>query len=273
MDNVDPQMATQIELERLYSKNQLIPRIRAEFQSCTEINFQEIMSVNDILPEFGWDVLIQMSLHKRANVSTLVGTLYHHFNDAQLTADNLLKAVDADLMDWSESLKLFITKFNVGEHVQRELDLFQYPLPMVVDPLPIENNLQSGYVLNNSSVILNNGHHDGDVVLDHLNLCNQVKLSINTECLKVLNNKWKNLDKPKDGETQPEFHKRKTAFAKFNIKAKEVMDILIEHGNEFRFTHAYDRRGRTYPKAYYISSQGNSYQKAMLEFYNKELVT
>ncbi len=274
--HVDPQQELiehQVMLERLYAKNQLIPRLMAEFRNCPDINFEEEFTNLGIPRLFGMDLLVQMALHKRADVPTMVGLLYHHFNDAQLTADMLLKAVDADVVDWDGRTKMFITRFELTTEVQAELDRFQYPLPMVVKPQTVEHNRSSGYLIANSSVILKNNHHDDDVCLDHLNRANGIKLSINLECVRMLHNKWKNLDKRKADETQEDFMRRKKAFLKYDRTAHDVMELLIEHGNEFYLTHRYDKRGRTYCSGYHVTYQGNPWNKAVIEFTDRELVT
>src|SRR5690606_9744099 len=101
----------QLELEKLYSKNQLIPRIKEEFQDCEEFNFEKYMLECGIPVKFGLDLLVQMVLHKRASLTTLIGCLRHHFQDSQLTADMLYKAAQADLVDYSSQLRMFIVKF------------------------------------------------------------------------------------------------------------------------------------------------------------------
>lgn len=263
----------QMMLEQLYSKNQLLPRLQTEFRSCPDINFEEEFTRLGIPVHFGLDLVVQMALHKRADVPTMVGILYHHFNDAQMTADMILKAVDADVVDWDGRKQLLITRFDVAPHVQAELDRFQYPLPMVIPPRPIRDNRSSGYLMNNSSVILKKNHHDDDVCLDHLNTVNQVRLSINLECVAMLHNKWKSLDQRKPTETQDQFILRKKAFLKYDRTAHDVMDLLLEHGNEFYLTHKYDKRGRTYSCGYHVNYQGNPWNKAVIEFADKELVT
>lgn len=263
----------QIELERLFSKNQLIPRIKAEFTNCTTVDFKTYMIEQEIPVQFGLDLLVQMVLHKRANLPTLVGILHHHLDDAQATADMLLKCAMADLVDWSPDLKLFVVKFPITQDVQDELDRFQYPLPMVVEPKTIKDNRTSGYYENQSSVILKKNHHEDDVCLDHLNRLNKIKLTINDVVVKMVKNKWKNLDKPKDCETKEDFEKRKKAFAKYDRTAKDVIKVLMEHSDSFYLTHKYDKRGRTYCMGYHVNYQGNPWNKSCIEFANKETIT
>jgi hypothetical protein len=267
-------MDNQEQLELLFSKNQLIPRIRAEFENCQEYDFKAHMIEHKIPIDFGFALLVQINLHKRANLPTMVGVLRSHCEDSQATADMLMRAAIADLVDWDPELKLFIVKYPISADVQAELDRFAYPLPMVVPPRPIQDNRDSGYLLNKSSVILGGSanHHTGDVCLDHLNRSNQIKMSINLAVATGTKNSWANMDKPKPGESWQEFQKRKRAFRKYNRSVEDAIGLMVDLGNEFYFTHAIDKRGRTYCRGYQLSTQGNSYSKAILEFADKEII-
>jgi hypothetical protein len=53
-------MDHQKELELIFSKNQLMPRIRAEFQAC-EVDFPSWFAELGIPLAFGWDLLAQMA--------------------------------------------------------------------------------------------------------------------------------------------------------------------------------------------------------------------
>lgn len=263
--------AHQIELERLYSKNQLMQRIRAEFTDCKDVDFIGYIKNQGIPEDFGIGVLTQMALHKRADLPTLIGCLRHLTGSAQECADLLLKCATADLMDWSPTLRIFIVKFTVSADVQIELDRFQYPLPMVVEPMEVKRNNQSGYMLSNSSIILKNNHHDDDVCLDHINRMNRVKFEINLDTATMIKNQWRNLDKPKEGESREDFERRVRAFEKYDRTAKDVITKLIEHGNEFYFTHRYDKRGRTYCQGHHANYQGTPWNKAVIEFAQGEV--
>jgi hypothetical protein len=259
----------QKQLEYLYSKNQLKPRMRAYFAD-EELGVIPYLEEHGIPIEFGLDVLIQMALHKRADIKTLVGILYHHFNDAQETADMLRKAAEVDLMDWSPELRIFVVRYELPGSIQEEIDRFQFPLPMVVEPRKIRDNRSSGYLLNQKSVILRDNHHEDDVCLDHLNRANRAKLTINTKVVEVVSNSWRSLDKPKEGETKTEFEKRKRAFEKYDRTAKDVIATVMAHSDHFYLTHRYDKRGRTYAMGYHVSYQGNDWNKACIEFADKE---
>lgn len=264
----------QIEIEKLFHKNQLEPRIKGEFTNCKEFNFELHMLKHQIEPKFGFDLLVQMVLHKRAHLPTLVGVLRKHFDgDCQLTTEELTKALHADLVDWSPVARQFIVKFGISPDVQADLDRYQYPLPMVVEPKVLEENRDSGYYTGTSSVILRDNFHDYDVCLDHLNHVNKTKFRINQRVATHIKNKWRNLDKPKADEDHAEYQKRVKAFEKYDRTAHDVMHHLgIAAEGEFYLTHKYDKRGRTYCQGYVVNYQGTAWNKAVIELANQEIV-
>lgn len=273
----DPRYAHQVELETLYNKNQTVPRIRKEFETCQDIDFAGVFTHVGIPVSFGFDLLTQMALHKRATLPVLVAILRSHFkgasNASQMAADCLLKAAHADLVDWCPVLRQFIVKFTMSQDVQDDLDRYQYPLPMVVEPLEVKTNRDTGYVLDQGSIILKKNHHNNDVCLDHINRVNKIRFTFDLETATMIKNRWRNLDRPKAGETRDEFQKRKRAFEKYDRTTKDVMSILLQHGNEFYLTHKYDKRGRIYSQGYHVNYQGAPWNKAVIQLADKEYVT
>lgn len=229
------------------------------------------MDKHGIPHKFGVDVLVQMALHKRCNFSTLVGTLYRITEDNQMTASLLVKCVESGLITWSNELRIFIVVVTISDELQSKLDMYQYPMPMVVPPQELICNMQSAYLDSTNSVILKDNHHDDDVCLDHLNRSNQVKFSINMAVVTFVRNQWKNLDKPKEGESTQEFEKRKRAFDKYDKSSREVIKRLTDITDVFYLTHRYDKRGRTYCQGYHVNYQGTPWNKACVEFANKEV--
>lgn len=264
-------LAAQHVLEELLNKYQLMPRLRSEFRDCVEFDFRGLLEKHSIPEKFGIDVLAQMALHKRCSLSTLVGTVRHHLGDDQLTADMLVKCVEAGLMQWNAALKIFIVNVTISDELQNMLDMYQYPLPMVIPPQELIQNMQSGYLDSTNSVILKDNHHDDDVCLDHLNRCNQIKFQINMNVVQFVRNEWRNLDKPKEGESSEDFQKRKRAFEKYDASSKEVIKRLNDITDEFFLTHRYDKRGRTYCQGYHVNYQGTAWNKACVEFAHKEV--
>lgn len=265
-------LAHQRELEKLYNKNQLVPRIKSEFMNCKDFDFMAYFEAKKIPTAFGLDLLTQMALHKRCSLPTLVGIMDKHFNDVQKTADALYDCAKADLLDWSHGLKLFIVKFTISADVQEELDRYQFPLPMVVPPKHIKHNMETGYYTSGGSIILKKNHHGDDVCLDHLNRCNKMQFKISHRVVDMVQNQWRNLDKPKSGETKDDFLKRKRAFDKYDRTCKEVIAKVTEVSDTFHLTHRPDKRGRTYCQGYHVTYQGAPWNKAAIEFANAEVV-
>lgn len=269
---LEAKIAHQEKLELLFSKNQLLPRIRQEFMDTTQFDFPQYIRSIGLPVKFGIDLMVQMALHKRADLPTLLGTLRHHYDTSQECADAIHTAAAHDLVDWSPELQVFIVKFTITADVQEELDRFQFPLPMVVEPKEVTHNKMTGYLVNKGSIILRDNHHDDDVCLDHINRLNKMKFCINHTTAKMIKNSWRNLDHAKEGESKQDFQRRVKAFEKYDRTAKDVIDFLIQEGNEFHLTHRYDKRGRFYCQGYHVTYQGNPWNKAVIEFADKEMI-
>ena len=260
----------QVALERLYSANELIPRMRKVFE---DFGAYDVLDENDIHEKLGMAVLVQMALRKRAPFTTLVGLVRGYCTDVNEVVAEVDKCVKAGLITWNG--KEFVTVFTMPADVQLELDRFQYPLPMVVRPRYLTDNTQTGYLASGAkgSVILKNNHTDDDVCLDHLNRVNSVKFTLDVETAIMVKNQWKNLDKPKEGETALDFQKRQKAFNKYTNHVYHVIEVLCKEGNEFYLTNRYDKRGRVYAQGHYINPQGTEWNKATVQFANQEITT
>lgn len=275
-------IAHQIELERLYNKNQLLKRVRREFTDQKEVDLYAFMKARDIEPDFGYDLLVQLVLHKRTTLPTMVGILRHYAdkksfaangNGLQSVADMILRCCEHDLCDWSPTTQQLVIRMDITRDVQDELDRYQFPLPMVVEPRELRSNRDSAYVSSpDGSVILRHNHHDDDVCLDHLNRVNKIKFALDNDTANMIRNRWRNLDKAKPGETKQDFERRKRAFEKYDRSARQVMAQVTRLGNEFHLTHKYDKRGRVYCQGYHINYQGAPWNKAVVILADKEIV-
>lgn len=266
----------QLELEELYSKNQLIPRIRDEFLHCEDFDFVGFMKEHRVLVDFGIDLLVQMVLHKRTTLPILVGILRRHFeplvNASQLTADLLHKCAELDLVTWDHITEKFIIEYDISADVQEDINRYQYPLPMVIKPEEVTTNHETGYLTCRGSIILRKNHHDNDVCLDHINRLNSIRFSIDDDTANMVANTWRNLDKPKEGESRQEYHRRLKAFEKYDTVSRAVIGEMLSLGNEFYLTHKYDKRGRTYCQGYHISYMGNQWNKSVIRLADMEVV-
>ncbi len=263
--------AHQLVLEETYSKNQLIPRVMAEFNKPI---FTDHMTMKGVPVPFGLNLLVQMALHKRCDLKTLIGLLRPFANNnGQAAADLLDTCINIGLVYYDGTKEQFVVRFEIPEALQEELDRFQFPLPMVIEPLPVTHNKQSGYVTKHGSIILRNNHHDDDVCLDHINRVNKIPFKIDEVVARLVKNEWRNMDKPKEGESKQEFEKRKRAFEKYDRVAHDVLGLLTQEGNHFYLTHKYDKRGRIYCVGYHVSYQGAPWNKAVIAFANEEVTT
>lgn len=264
---------SQIELEELYAKNHLMNRLRREF----DVQGLDDFCAGHALPRsFTVDLLAHMALHRRAPMSTLVGILHHHFGnsipDLQACADMIWQAAEAGAVDYDPVAWQFTLRFDVSDAVRLDLERFQYPLPMVVPPRPIQSNRDTGYYTIKGSVILKDNHHEDDVCLDHLDRVNQIPLVINPDTARLVANRWRNLDRPREGEDRRDFEKRVRAFEKYDRVSRDVIETLFMTGEPFYLTHRYDKRGRCYVQGYHVTTQGNAWNKAVIEFAEAELV-
>ena len=264
---------SQLQFEEIHDKNQLMKRLKSEYANDI---VQNICDEHQIPFDFAVALLSQMSLHKRASVSVLVGILYVHFEEEeyvlQACADMILKAIQANLINYSEMSNVCIIRLDLSQDVYDDLDRYQFPLPMLIPPVTVTNNKQSGYLKVQCSLILKNNHHDDDICLDHINRVNAVKMTINTDTANMVKNQWKGLDKPKPDEEFVDYQKRVDAFDKFDRTSRDVIDHIVIMDNEFHLTHRYDKRGRTYCVGYHANYQGNAWNKAVIEFADKELI-
>lgn len=263
--------SSQKEMETLFSKHQVMPFLR---QECRDAGFDDDLDEVGIPVKFGIDLMCQMILHKRANLVTLVGILHKHFTETedksqhQLCADMILRAVEEDVIDYDDVTDMFIVRpdLDIDDPTQRQLDQFQYPLPMIEHPEPVTTNMETGYQTIRGSLILRNNHHDQDICLDHLNRLNIIPLRLNEDVVAFIQNQWADLDKRRKDETQEDFRKRRKAFNKYDRTSREVIEALMAAGNRFWLTHKYDKRGRTYSQGYHVNYQGNDWNKSCVEF-------
>jgi len=141
----------------------------------------------------------------------------------------------------------------------------QYLPPMVCEPKELVNNYTSGYLTHNDSLILGQGnHHDGDICLDVLNTINKVKLSLSLDFLCSV-------------EEEPTFdldtEDKKAQWNQFKTQSYRFYDLIQSQGNEFYLLNKVDKRGRIYAVGYHITTQGTAFKKASIEFAEEEYLT
>ncbi|MGV8863270.1 MAG: hypothetical protein ACOH2T_19150 [Pseudomonas sp.] len=259
-------------LETLFNKHQTSKLIKREL--LTSARVIELIQASALSENFCLDLLIAMVLHKRAAPATLVGQLMKHYGqNAQATADALLVAAQEDLVNFDPEKRQFIMVFDLDQATHDLMRQYQYLPPMVVPPLKVTSNRGSGYTtILTDSLILKNNHHEGDLCLDSINRFNAIPLSINRDVVVGIRNNWKHLDKAKPSESFEDYQTRVKAFVRYEKDSFFTIALMREMGNRFHLTHKPDKRGRTYCQGYHVSYQGNSWNKACVEFADKEYI-
>lgn len=255
----------QRELEKRVNKYNLLPFIREYFVS---VGAKEEIARAFISENFGINLLAKMAVHKRLEIPAAIGMLEYYCSSVQDAANQLERAIKNNLVGFDLEKGHLVVARNIPDEIQEQINVFQFPIPMMIKPKEVKKNSDTGYYTVRNSIILKNNHHNEDVCLDHINRINSIPLSINEKVAKSSSNRWKNIYK---GESW-EIPRKMKAFNKYNKYATVVIDLFISMGNKFYLTNKYDKRGRTYSVGYYINPQGTDYNKACIEFYEKELV-
>lgn len=262
----------QIDIETLYSKHQLLPVLRENFMEIA-VNYPD-EDDHEMIAE----VLAQMYLHRQCAPEVLVGILHPKYGEPQEIADKLKLFGDFDYIDFNEDedpkKSRFVLRYEVTTEIQRMLDQYQYPLPMIQKPEKVTKNNETGYITIEGSVILNGSpwFKNKDVCLDHLNRANSVALDFDT---RVISSEEGKFIRPvrRNGEEFSDFSKRQRAATVFYDTSLGVMEGLQQVSEEVYLTHKFDRRGRCYASGYHISTQGDDYRKAVLQLASKEVIT
>ena len=219
-------------------------------------------------------MLSQICLHRQADPVTLVGILSPKHGTPQEVADLLLLMCEFDYIDFSETTGNFILVYDISEDIQAMLDRYQYPLPMIVAPNPITDNLTTGYHTIPGSVVLNGSSYfyAVDLCLDHLDRMNSVALTLDYSVIESTEGRY---IKPtrKENESYDDFCKRLKQASVFYDVSLEVMEGITAFSDVMYLTHKYDRRGRCYASGYHINTQGTDYNKAVIQLAKKELLT
>lgn len=189
--------------------------------------------------------------------------------EAILTVSELLAVMcSSDAFDITKEDKLaslmLVSRIHLPEQLVEYIKNSQYLPPMVCEPLELQSNYDSGYLTHRDSLILGSGnHHNGNICLDVLNLCNRVALRLDTDFLRTVEEEpTKALDTAEKRDLWIEFHQQ---------SARMYM-LMHENDNEFYLTHKVDKRGRIYAQGYHINTQGAAYKKASIELAKQELV-
>jgi hypothetical protein len=105
--------------------------------------------------------------------------------------------------------------------------------------------------------------HDSDVCREHIDTMNAIPLSLEGRIFNILEETTK-----AELETQEQVDDWEV----FKVRSDLAYAHVLDKGNEFYLEHSHDTRGRCYCSGYYINYQGNSYKKAIIQLFDKEVV-
>lgn len=252
MNNIE----SQIELEKQYSKYELMPFLVQEAKTLTnqypQLN-QEISS----------SIIAFMLMQKRMKPEELVGRVYAKHKDINSITTQLEMCIKYELIVYDQDRDELITAYRLSDEDEAKRLAFMYPLPMIVEPKEVKHNTDTGYITTKYSIICRNKPGYDDYNLNHINRVNSIGYKVNLNVLNHCKNKNKN-----PPTTQQELKN----FKKFSDMQKSIAESFAKEG-AFYLTHRYDKRGRIYPTGYWLNYQGNDFAKALIEFEQGEKVT
>ena len=183
-------------------------------------------------------------------------------------AEILAVLCETDLFDITKESRqaslMIVSRIPLSQKLLEFIDNTTFQLPMVCPPKYVDHNRKSGYLSYNDSLILGNGnHHEGDLCLDVINLQNSIPLKLNVDFLR-------------EQEMLPNFEivtpEQREHWEAFKYASHRVWLLMINQGNRFYLTNKVDKRGRLYSVGYHIQTQGTAYQKTMIELADGEIV-
>ena len=168
--------------------------------------------------------------------------------------------------------------YDLPEETKEYIENAQYLPPSICKPKYLIHNRSSGYrTIKRDSLILGGAihHHNEDICLEVLNRMNETALELNQDMLSIPQDYEGDLDTIEDFEGSALEYQRAVSQQKENwelfLRRADLAYSIVEDA-PFYLTHKVDKRGRIYSQGYAINVQGNSYQKASLDLYNKEIV-
>lgn len=182
---------------------------------------------------------------------------------AYMSEAGLVKIIRAG--DSNSGMMEVIPTYVCDDKIIQYIHQTMYLPPMVCTPNVLTHNKSSGYktIKNDSLILKNHNHHDGDICLDSLNLFNSVALSLDVQMLTTFDEQPKKII---------DTHEKQRQFDKLREDSYHVYKLLIQTGNNFHLTYKVDKRGRSYSCGFHCNVQGNSFRKAIINLAKQELV-
>ena len=192
--------------------------------------------------------------------------------DAVKTVGELLAVVcnsDAyDINRCSDDSFEIVSRLTISEELVHWHENTQYLPPMIVKPIEVKNNKDTGYLTTKDSLILGKGNfHNGNICLDAINIANSVQLKLDTDFVSKYELEFNPSTKPKRKPVTPMgLRKAVENFSHYKQMTYRTLALIAITNNQFYLTHRVDKRGRLYSCGYHINTQGTAYNKACIEF-------
>lgn len=289
---------TQICIEDRYSRRNIRSRILREIESDDLLSLRFLMAADSIkkwihspsrydrmgelkdalsnAPISRKDLVLEIIItvltnSSRVPVQTVAGIVAPQleldtFTGVRIVSEVIGLLAEEDLFDvymagdTEEGSMMIVSQLELDDELKQFIAGTKYLPPMIVPPKIVTSNIAEQYYSIKDSLVLGGriNHHNMKLSLDVINILNQQALSLDTEIAEMPEVPNKELDTV---EKQQQFNRMCMA-------SKEVYRELIEHGNEFYFTHKYDKRGRVYSQGYHVNIQSTEYKKALINLKN-----
>lgn len=257
-------------MEERYSKYQLMKIIKEDLWNTPSI--KETIENNKLDKDSTLYCLAQLILRKRVRIETMVGLMKKYADSLDEVANMIYKIGLAELYTVTMDKGTLITKYELDKELEEKIGKFQFLPPMIIRPNKLRSNKDMVYLTVKLNHVLKCRNTKEDICLDHLNRVNRIPLKLNMDVAWNTKCRWKNIDKKKEDESMGEWLDRRKQFDKYVEKAYETMELINSVSDEFYMIHGYDKRGRVYPRGYHVNPQGVDWNKAVVEFKNKEIV-
>lgn len=222
--------------------------------------------------EFILAFMTQVALHKRIKVDALAAILRRFGTNAQELVDSFELLLDLGLAGYDPISHEFTVVYMPNQDAQEQIAQHRTLIPFLVPPKKATFSNCGMYAIKRPCITKAMDNWDGDICLESIDRKNRVALTINVDVATSVVNKSKSGVKKKPDEDWEDYQKRIESWEHFVQLGIKDVNRIIGYGNKFYLPHQDDKRGRMYDSGYSIKYQGNTYQKACVEFFEQELI-
>jgi DNA-directed RNA polymerase len=215
-------------------------------------------------------ILVQSTLGFTYQIQELIGRIAPMiskglpYKDMIKNASDVIEAAENHVYEVQIGSAIMVKSFyKLNQNTYDYIRKGNEKLPLRMVPRDWTSNDAGGYYTTDTSVILGGIHkyHKDKQALDVLNKLQKINWSINPMIANMP-------EEPNKTFKDPSSHEQFKTTA--NIRKAVVNDYL---GKDTFLSWSFDMRGRMYVNQHHITIQGTGWQKACLDFTNKQLIT